>query len=69
LNRNVTTLADNDKTLAQSLDKLCLQTERKIHEAASTHGKEIVKISTSLDIVKKQVWEVSQGIEPLMKKP
>lgn len=69
LNDSVKTLAENDQTIAQSLDRLSIQTDKKIHEAAIAHGKEFVKVNKSLDIVKHQVWVVSTLVESLKKKP
>lgn len=69
LNDNVNTLAENDKHIAESLDKLRISTENKIVDAAIVHGKEIVKENSSLDVIKKQVLNVSNSVELLKKKP
>ena len=53
LNDNINTLAENDKHIAEILDKLRISTDIKIIDAAVVHGKEIVKVNTSLDIIKK----------------
>lgn len=68
-NDNVNTLAENDKHIAKSLDKLRVSTERKIVDPAIVHGKEIVKVNSSLDVIKKQVLNVSNSIDLLKKKP
>ena len=62
LNEGIKVLTENDQAIAQSLDRLTLNTDKKIHEAAVAHGKELVKVNSSLDIIKKQVYNVSTGI-------
>ena len=69
LNDNINTLAENDKHIAESLDKLRISTNRKIIDTTVVHGKEIVKVNSSLDIIKKQVLNVSNSIDSLNKKP
>lgn len=69
LNENIKVLSDNDHALAQIIDRLSIQTVKKIEEASVSHGKEIVKVNSNLDIIKKQVWVVSNNLETLKKKP
>ena len=63
LNESIKVLTDNDQAIAQTLDRLTLSTDKKIHEAAIAHVKKLVKVNSSLDIIKKQVYNVSTGIE------
>jgi len=69
LNEHVNTLAENDQTIAQSLDKLSLKTEKQIHDVAIAHGREIVRVNNNLDLIKGQVKTVSSDLATLKKKP
>ena len=53
LNESIKILIVNDQAIAQSLDRLTLNTDKNIHEAAVAHGKELVKVNSNLDIIKK----------------
>jgi len=68
LNENVKTLAEYDKHLAKSLDKLKLSTEKKIQDVTIIQGREIVKVNSSLDILKRQVSNVSISVDSLKKR-
>lgn len=67
-NENVKTLAENDKHIVESLDNLKLSTEKKIQVVTIIQGREIVKVNSSLDILKRQVSNVSISVDSLKKR-
>ena len=63
LHTNITTLSDNDQNLARSIDRLTIQTGKKMDEMTTSHGKELVVVNNSLEVLKKQVYTVHTNVE------